>query len=289
MDYEVAPWDEDPAPLIALSRAVGWEWSEARALRAQRLKPATTLLARVPGSGEVVGTVTCLLYGDAGHGSVGWVSGMIVHPEHQRRGVGRGLMDRLLAWTGEQGVSALGLEATVAGRPVYERAGFRVVAEDPRWERGEGPPVPPSAPQGPISIYPISSCEVMELAAYDTARFGARRTHLLAEPMGERPDQAFVAFDRATGKIVGHVQTQERNLGPLVADTPHAASWLLYAAEMAGAPRVAFLPGDNPEAARVFARAGYAPSGVSCARMVLGKDLPMDWTRIHALAGWGLG
>lgn len=288
VSLRVEPWEGDVAPLLELARGVGWEWSEARARRVQRIRPAQAWLARE--GDDVVGTVSCFVYGDAGSGPLAWVAGMIVRPDRQGRGVGRRLVEAALAYAREHGAASVGLDATASGRPVYEKLGFRVVAEDPRWARPEGAaPVPPGAPQGPIAVYPISSCEVMELHAYDAARFGANRAGVLAEPMAERPHQCFVAFERASGRIVGHVLTQERSLGPLVADTPHAAEWLLFAAEMAGASRVAFLPGLNPEARRVFARAGYAPEGPACARMALGKDLPGRRDAVHALAGWGLG
>ena len=284
----VEPWTDDPAPLIALARAVGWEWSEARARRVQRIRPGMTWLARV--DGDLAGTVSLLVYGDAGAGPLAWLCGMVVHPDHQRKGVGAALLGPALELAREHDAATVGLDATPAGRPLYERHGFRAVAEDPRWHRDPAaPPIPPSAPQGPISVYPISSCEIMELHAYDAARFGANRAGVLAEPMAERPHHCFVAFDRRTGAVAGHVLTQEKSVGPLVADTPHAAEWLLYAAEMAGAPPVAFLPGQNPAAQAVFARAGYAPSGNACARMVLGADLPGKPPAIHALAGWGLG
>lgn len=288
MSIQVERWDEDVAPLLELARGVGWEWSEARARRTQRIRPAQTWLARE--GQETVGTVCCFVYGDAGSGPLAWVAGMIVRPDRQGQGVGRRLVEAALAFAQEHGAASVGLDATPAGRAVYERLGFRAVAEDPRWARpAEAPPVPPSAPQGPIAVYPISSCEVMELHAYDAARFGANRAGVLAEPMAERPHQCFVAFERAGGRIVGHVLTQERSLGPLVADTPHAAEWLLFAAEMAGAPRVAFLPGLNPAARRVFQRAGYAPEGPACVRMALGADLPGRREAVQALAGWGLG
>lgn len=288
MSVTVESWDEDPAPLLDLARAVGWEWSEARARRVQRIRPAMTWLAREDGA--LAGTVSMLVYGDAGAGPLGWLCGMVVHPDHQRKGVGRALLGPALAFAREHGAATVGLDATPAGRPVYARQGFRAVAEDARWHRDPArPPAPPSAPQGPISVYPISSCEIMELHAYDAARFGANRAGVLADPMAERPHHCFVAFDRRRGAIVGHVLSQEKGIGPLVADTPHAAEWLLYAAEMAGAAPVVHVPGANPAAQAVLARAGYAPSGIACARMVLGPDLPGKASTIFGLAAWGLG
>lgn len=289
MSLTVEPWRGDPAPLLDLARSVGWEWSESRARRTERLRPGMTWLAR-DAAGAPVGAVSLHVYGDAGRGPLGWLSGMIVRPERQRGGVGRALLGPALAFAKEHGAVSVGLDATPSGRPLYEREGFRVAGEDPRWQRDPSqPPLPPSAPQGPISVYPISSCEIMELHAYDAARFGANRSGVLADAMAYRPQQCFVAFDRASGRIAGHVLAQERGIGPLVADTPHAAEWLLFAAERAGAAPVVHFPAENEAARRVLERAGYAPGGASCARMVLGADLPGEKAAVYALAGWGLG
>lgn len=288
MDVEVAPWEGDAETLVGLARSVGWAWSEARARRTQRLAPARAWVARE--AGHAVGTISCHVYPDAGRGAFAWVAGMAVRPERRGRGVGARLLDAALAFARENGARSVGLDATPAGEAACRKAGFRVVARDPRLVRDPAaPPVPPAARMGDFSIYPISSCEVMELLAYDAARFGASRATLLAEAMALRPQQCFVAFDRARGNIVGHVLAQEQVLGPLVADTPRAARWLLYAAEMAGAPRAAHVSGLQPGLDEVFAQAGWAEDGSACARMVLGDDPPQEVGAIYALAGWGLG
>ena len=52
---------------------------------------------------------------------------MSTPPNHQRRGVGRAILDGAMAFYQERGVERFTLGATEKGYPLYERAGFRVI------------------------------------------------------------------------------------------------------------------------------------------------------------------
>lgn len=67
----------------------------------------------------------------------GRVGGMWVAPEVRRRGVGRALLDAVLAWCAERGMDRVELFATedgTASRRLYEEAGF--------WYTGRRDPFP---------------------------------------------------------------------------------------------------------------------------------------------------
>ena len=57
-------------------------------------------------------------------------------PEHQRQGAGRALLGAAMAHHRARGAARFYLGATEAGRPLYERAGFRTVAEAAVWAVG---------------------------------------------------------------------------------------------------------------------------------------------------------
>lgn len=129
------------------------------------------------------------------------------------------------------------------------------------WERPPGAARPPPGPSGAYAIYPVSPAEVMELAAYDRPRWGANRLPELAALMGARPHQSFVAVDRTTKAFAGFAFAHADGIGPLMADAPEAAAWLLHAIERAGAfPRVG-APEANADAVRVLEAAGYVRVG----------------------------
>ncbi|HVM46365.1 MAG TPA: hypothetical protein VM582_10565, partial [Candidatus Thermoplasmatota archaeon] len=201
------------------------------------------------------------------------------------------LLRRALAFAKERGARVVGLDATPEARPLYEAEGFRPAwGESALWTRAPDAPRggPPRSPSGEHAIYPVSPAEIMELVQYDAPRFGAGRGRYLAALMGERPHQAFVAVHRKTGAFAGHALAHEGRVGPLVADTPAAAEWLLHALGSAGAAPRAIVPAWNADAERVFAAAGYA-KGRPHVRMALGGPLPGRPETAYALGAWALG
>jgi GNAT superfamily N-acetyltransferase len=89
-----------------------------------------------------VGTVTTRAYGR----TLGWIGMMVVTPAARHQGVGRALMDMALRHLREAGIPTVKLDATPAGRPLYESLGFSAEACMERWqgiarpkERLEGP------------------------------------------------------------------------------------------------------------------------------------------------------
>lgn len=233
---------------------------------------------------EVLGTASCVAY----DGGLAWVGGMVVKPSARRRGVGRALLRACLEHAEARGARAVGLDATEEGRPLYESEGFRVVGSTPRWSRPAWGPRPTPAPSA-HAVFPVSACELMDLVRYDAQRFGAHRAPWLAAAMADFPERCFVAFHKPGGDLAGFALARAQAIGPVVADAPEAAMWLVRACEGAGAPPRAQLLAANPDAAQVFAALGYSPDGATCLRMVCGGVLPGTPGRIYAIAGWAVG
>jgi GNAT superfamily N-acetyltransferase len=59
----------------------------------------------------------------------GLVVSMWTEPAHRRRGLGRQVLDALLAWCRARGIRRVTLHASTEGRPLYERVGFRPTNE----------------------------------------------------------------------------------------------------------------------------------------------------------------
>lgn len=61
------------------------------------------------------------------HNPTGWkayVMNMYTRPEYRRQGIARKTLDLLVAEARNRGITAISLEATAAGRPLYEGYGF---------------------------------------------------------------------------------------------------------------------------------------------------------------------
>lgn len=271
----------DVAEALTLALAAGWDVSERHLARVPMVEPEGVFTAR-SSDGEALGVASCVVWDD-----LAWVGSMVVHPDARKQGVGAALLDAALAHGTARGAARFGLDATPMGRPLYERAGFVAQGELARWRR-DGPSTLALPPSGEYAIYPVSSCEIMELADYDKPRFGVSRARLLALLMAERPHQSFVAVHRKTGAFSGLVLSLGDRIGPLVAETPGAAAWLLHACERAGTPPAAIVPSWNPAAEALFAQAGYLKER-GCVRMARGT-LPAGRPEAsYSLAGWAYG
>ena len=99
---------------FALSSGEGWNQTVTDWTRLTRLEPAGCFAAR--DDGRVVGAVTVTTYGSA----LAWIGMMVVHADYRRRGIGAALMRQALEYARDCGVAAVKLDATPAGRPLYE-------------------------------------------------------------------------------------------------------------------------------------------------------------------------
>ena len=73
---------------------------------------------------EVDGEIVAFAIGNATNGNV-WA--LFVHPDHERRGYGRRLLDTMVAWLWSQGLQRLWLttDPDTRARHFYEAAGWR--------------------------------------------------------------------------------------------------------------------------------------------------------------------
>lgn len=132
--FEPLPFD------AAAARAFG---RVASSLRRSGRKPTarafdTFFLAQK--GADVVGMANVKRYdrmpvaGVASAGSWGYVGNVFVLPEQRNAGVGRALMDEILAWAAQNGLAHLRLAPSPRSRPFYERLGYApgsVVELDP--------------------------------------------------------------------------------------------------------------------------------------------------------------
>jgi hypothetical protein len=58
---------------------------------------------------------------------------MATPPAHQRKGAGRAILDHVFVYHAQRGATVFYLLASAAGKPLYDRAGFRTVAELAVW------------------------------------------------------------------------------------------------------------------------------------------------------------
>ena len=102
---------------LRLKNQAGWNQTEADWLRFLSLEPQGCFVAEL--DGVPVGTLTtCLL------GGVAWIAMVLVDVKARRKGVGSKLLRYALDYLDGRKVGTIRLDATPAGRAVYEKWGF---------------------------------------------------------------------------------------------------------------------------------------------------------------------
>lgn len=224
------------------------------------IEPDGLLLAE--DCGTIVGTV-----GAVNYGALAYVGFMSVKPSHQRRGIGRLLMKRLLDWLDACGCPIVLLDATPKGAALYESLGFVDDHEAFVFERERH--VKPSAGRRAgdgaphVVVQPAGADELNDIAALDARSFGADRHKLLAALWPEHRDRCFMARDR-NGRLVGYLTARDPVLGPWVAESVDAAEALLSSAmsSSGGQPRgrapLVMVPRSNRRACELLAQYGFS-------------------------------
>jgi len=251
-----------------------------RLARMYELQPENFFMARE--GDQIVGGAGAMNYGP--FAAIGLVS---VHPEFQRRGIGTGVMERLVEALEAQGCPMIFLDATAMGAPVYTRLGF---IEDGRTYRYSRPDHRPSGEPLPDGIAIARPDELNTIIALDSKYFGTARPSIYHQQETYTPGRIFVARDES-GAINGILCAQNAILGPWVADSPIIAEKLLRAAltlEFPEEVRVIF-PAANPETELLLSRYGFQKARDIAHMRRGGVREPRDIPRYYGQASFMLG
>src|SRR5438309_6094009 len=182
----LTPADVEPADVV-LKAAYGGRESRAETLRRFLTLDAGGWRVAVDGN-TILGCVGALDYG-----RFAYVGMMAVRPDAQGRGIGRALMQDVLAWIGDRGTASVLLDATAAGAPLYTSLGFEDEDDVCLYTRAEA--AGPTA--RPDSAITLGADDVQPIGRLDTPIFGADRQRLLGLWLAAFPGRAFGTRDRA--------------------------------------------------------------------------------------------
>jgi ribosomal protein S18 acetylase RimI-like enzyme len=239
----------------------------------------------IPGEGVVATAATLPLGPDSG-----WIAMMLVATSYRRQGLGSQLLGQCILDLAAQGLTP-GLDATAAGRELYQRYDFQDTLAITRWRRERGAPARPP-PDAGFEIRPASAADLDAIAAFDARAFGFERRSVLARLLERAPRIAALALRRGEpcGFLLGRGGREALQLGPLVATDPAAPAALL--AHTAGRfPDAAYLDClDRHQDLRGWLAAhGFAPQR-RFTRMLYRRDEAAGDARLaYAIAGPELG
>ena len=227
------------------------------------------------GDGTLIASTLVLSYGD-----FAWISMVLVHPEHRRKGYASRLLRIAIADLRSRGLTPI-LDATPAGREVYRQEGFRDAWTFKRFHLPQ--PVHLESARGAAAI-----SDWARLLPLDAEAFGADRGTLLRSLAGRLP-QAALAID-TQGFVLGRDGREARQIGPLVAHDEATAMTLLRAALAAvAAPLYVDVVDHAPQLQQWLQAHGFVFQR-PFARMVHGADrAPGNAKLVYLVAGPELG
>ncbi|MDP9267193.1 MAG: GNAT family N-acetyltransferase [Acidobacteriota bacterium] len=192
----------------------GWNQTDADWHRLLAAGPEGCFVALLDDT--VVGTVTTITY----EGKVSWVGMVLVDSAHRGHGIGTGLLERAIAHLDGKRVASIKLDATPAGRPLYEKLGFIPEYQVERWALTR------ATHERAVNGEPVDLKDVFSL---DRDVFGIDRSMLLAWLREAAPELALVSRrgSEIQGYTFGRHGSLADQLGPWVAISEGTAATLL--------------------------------------------------------------
>ena len=200
---------------MRLKELARWNQTESDWRRLLRLEPRGCFCAMI--DGVLTGTTTAITYGS----ELAWIGMVLVDPEYRRRRIATRLMQAALDYLSER-VAVTKLDATPAGRPVYENLGFRVESLVERWA-------------GRARAVPVAGCSRLDAVAHDELfmldrrAFGADRSKLIEALLAETcvAPTTMATAGRLSGYALARSGSHAAYIGPLVATNANQAASLL--------------------------------------------------------------
>jgi GNAT superfamily N-acetyltransferase len=254
---------DDLKRCVALSVDRGW--SPDRSKWSLLLTASEAFGVDAPDGRGLAGAVVLTRWGP----DLASVGMMLVAARYGRRGLGRGLMEHVLAEAGDATVT---LFATDLGRPLYEQLGFlpvrRNVSFVGAFRPGRADAGRPAGAVGAVGAAnatgftrAATEADLPAILAVDRAAFGADRAHVIARLPGFA-DRIAVLADGSGYAAAWRNTPASTVIGPLVAPDAEAAERLIadLAAYAHGTIRLDLDP-DRPELPAWADKHGLEPVG----------------------------
>ncbi len=245
----------------------------------QALQPDGRFIAHADGT--PVGLVGMIDYDP-----IAYIGPVAVLPQYQSKGIGRALMEHIIAFVRSRGPRVMLLEATPDGARFYPEMGFvgdtttrvyRLQTQERLMHWPEGAQL-------------VRQEDIAEIAAFDAPIFGADRTRVFDAYRAMLPERALVIRD-AEEQVSGYLFAQARRLGPWAARSIQDAETMLRAAltlKFDQAPDIV-MPGSNEAGMALVESFGFAFER-SMLHMRLGGIRPIgNRALLYALASPGIG
>ncbi|GGE63754.1 GNAT family N-acetyltransferase [Priestia taiwanensis] len=209
---------KDVTKLLDLIYSVGWSYKENELLA---VMDCTKSFGHVNEDGQLVSSTVIAPYA-AQLASVGLV---IVHPDHQRKGLGQEIVEVCLRTIPSETPSIL--IATNEGKPLYEKLGFRTVSHVNLYTCSE---YHAEINASTYNVFPYRESDLSHLVKLDEEAFGAKRKEMVTARIGHSKQTIVVKND--DGEVLGFGISMEREdlllLAPVIATNDEIATLIIH-------------------------------------------------------------
>jgi GNAT superfamily N-acetyltransferase len=175
--------------------------------------------------------------GAVGYGAFCWLGLIATDPARTRQGLATRLSVHLVDWARQRGCATIALDASDAGRPVYERLGFQQVG----LTRDLLVPAPVTG-NAHKNVAVLTADDLDEVLSLDAPAFGGDRGALL-RGLARDDVVCYGAYDGPG--LAGYLFAGGRLLGPGCASDAETARALLSAASRDGRSRRILVPVES--------------------------------------------
>jgi GNAT superfamily N-acetyltransferase len=215
-------------------------------------------------------------------GKIGWISMVLVARVFRRRGIATDLIGRCVSLLQAKGITP-GLDATEAGRLVYEPLGFQPVYTLSRRVA--------TVAKGEVEtpgVRAATASDLDRIVAYDAEVFGLDRAHILRGLLARAPHFARIAErdGKVRGFALGRDGRRAAQIGPIAAEDGETAIALIRSAlrNIEGTVYIDSLDAQSALNDHLVSYGFTVQRGFT--RMLMGRTRPFDDPgRTFAIAG----
>jgi GNAT superfamily N-acetyltransferase len=220
---------------------------------------------------KIVGVGTSIVFG-----KTGWLAHIIVDKNYRNKGIGYQIVEELLKGLKNKSIETCLLIATEPGKPIYIKAGFRIVTEYSYLKR-EKPWIELPISKNVSSFRDEYKSMILEM---DRKISGETRASLISDYL----DNSIVFTEN--NELKGYYLTNLRE-GLIVADSEEAGLELMKVKY--SKVDKAVLPSDNITGIEFLKRNGFAEADTKGTRMILGSDIDWKPKKIYSRIGGNFG
>jgi GNAT superfamily N-acetyltransferase len=207
---------------VRLKEIAGWNQTAADWKRFLEASPQGCFVAEH--DGRLCGTATTISF----ENRLAWIGMVLVDPEYRGQGIGTRLLARAIEYLNDLKITAIKLDATPQGKPLYEKLQFVAEYEIERWTLRRS--ASEMAKRSDLDSQEPLSQELLEsIFEADKESFGADRSSLLKSLHRDAPEfTAGIWNVRAIeGYALGRRGSFADHLGPWMARNAATARYLL--------------------------------------------------------------